>query len=417
VSAGDGVTALLLGVLALAGAFFVVRPELWSRVWFAEIDPRPLALMRIAFGAVVLWTFLGLAGNARLFWSDEGMWLPDMARAEFGGSLRHLWDPEHGFEHWWSPLLLPYGKLTILHYGSPPWLVLTLYAALLASLALMILGAWTRWTTLAAWVLLLQLTRYQTMYYSGADRVIQDFLFLGLLSRWGDAYSVDGWRRGGAPRPIPAWPVRLMMLQLVLIYCATGLAKTGPAWAEGEALYYALNLDHFYRVPAPGLVGRLQEIGVLPALTHAVRWWEMLFPLALLGVALRGYEADRDAGRWLEAPTVRRRLSWLIAAVAGALGVIALGMVTAPERPLSRAVPAAAVILVAIGAYPLVRRAWPAGCRVLLDRVLGLRLWLGFGVLLHLGINLGVNVGTFAEVMVALYAAWLPGLDKAGRNP
>jgi hypothetical protein len=425
-STTDTVTALLFGIVALAGLFFIVRPELWRRLWFAEIDPRPIALMRIAFGAVILWTFVGLAWNARVFWSDEGMWLPDMARAEFGGTLRHLWDPEHGFEHWWSPLLLPYGKLTILHYWSPPLLVVALYAAMMVSLVLMILGVWTRWTTILAWVLVLQIYRYQPMYYSGADRVIQDFLFLGMLSRWGEAYSIDSWRCGTS-RLIPAWPTRLIMLQLTLIYFSTGLAKTGAAWADGEALYYSLNLDHFYRVPATGLVTRLQEAGLLPALTYLVRWWEMLFPLALLGAGLRGYEADRQAACWPVASRSRRRLSCLIAGAAWILVAATVGILTARygtpggirlgstlhQQQLVAAMLVTLVPLVAIPAYWYLRRWRPSGFRVLLDWILGKRLWLTFGVLLHLGINLGVNVGTFAEVMVALYFAWLSGPEVA----
>ncbi|MGH7392199.1 MAG: hypothetical protein ACREM3_22470 [Candidatus Rokuibacteriota bacterium] len=428
----DLVTRLVLGAIVLAVVFFLVRPELWRRLWWARVDPRPVALMRIAFGLVVLWTFVGLARDARVFLTDEGMWLPDMARAQFGGAFQHLWDPEHGFAHWWSPLLLPFGKFTILHYWSAPSLVLALYALMLGCLALMVLGVWTRWTTILSWVLVLQIYRYQPLYHSGADFVIQNFLFLGMLSRWGEAYSIDSWRRRsaavphGAPaahRSIAAWPVRLMMLQLTLIYCATGLTKSGQVWADGEALYYVLNLDHFYRVPAQGLVTLLQYVGLLPLLTWVVRWWEVLFPAALAGAVLRGYEADRQAGCWPVAPIWRRRLSWLIGAglwlllcvTAGVLtghygtsGGIPLGSSRRQEQLVVAALLAIGPV-VAIPAYRFVRRSRPLVLEFLLCWVLGKRFWLGFGVLLHLGINLGVNVGTFAEVMISVYFAWLSG--------
>ena len=406
-SAESLVGSLLGGAFLLAAVFFFVRPELWARLWWTRVDPRPAGLLRIGFGLVVLWTFVGFAWDARAFWTDEGMWLPDMAREEFGGLLGHLWDPRHGFEHWWSPLLLPYGKLTILHYWSPPWLVFTLYALALISLALMTAGLWTRVTTVLAWVFVLQLYRYQPMYFSGGDRVIQDFLFLGMLSHWGAAYSLDARRARERPgeREIPAWPLRLMMLQLAVIYCATGLFKSGPAWAHGEALYYALNLDHFYRVPATGLVTRMQQAGVLPALTHLVRWWEVLFPLALVGAALRAYEAERRAGCWPSSTRVRRWASWLVGGLAwlsaaGAIGILA-------GRPaaawlVALALPAAILI------YGLVRRSRPL-LELVLHWLLGKRTWLAFGVLLHAGIDLGVNVGTFANVMIPLYFVWLSG--------
>jgi hypothetical protein len=391
--ATDLVTDLLLAAIVLAAAFFLVRPELWRRLWLARVDPRPAALTRIAFGLVVLWTFVGLAPDARVLLTDEGMWLPGAARAEFGGTVG------------W----------TILHHWSAPWLVLALYALMLLALALMTLGFWTRWTTLLAWILVLQIYRYQPMYYSGSDFVIQNFLFLGVLSRWGEACSIDAWRRGPAtPRPIPAWPLRLMMLQLALIYCATGLLKRGEAWANGEALYYALNLDHFYRVPAQALVAGLQEAGVLPLLTHAVRWWEVLFPLALLGAALRGYEADRQAGRWPAAPPGRRRLSWLVAAGLWLLVSVAAGLVGfhhgVGQPPLVVAVLVGLAPVVLVPSYRLVRGR-PGLHRALLHWILGKRVWLTFGVLLHLGINVFINVGTFAEVMLSVYFVWLTAVD------
>jgi hypothetical protein len=399
--ATDVVTLLALASLVLAAAFFVLRPELWRRLWLVRVDPRPVALTRIAFGLVVLWGFVALAGDARVLFSDEGMWLPEQARARFGGGLR----------------------LTLLHLWSPPSLVFALYALMLVALALMTLGLWTRWTTLAAWGLVLQIQRYQFMHYSGADLVIANFLFLGLLSGWGEAYSLDRWRRRRAGtdtdhRLIPAWPMRLMMLQLVLIYCATGLLKRGELWANGEALYYALNLDHFYRIPAHAMVAWLQATGVLPVLTHLVRWWEVLFPLALVGVGLRGYEADRRAGRWRVPPAWRRRLSWLVAGGVWLLLAVAAGLVAvyhgppgstpvgSPRRQLAVTALIVVIPIVVVPVYRLIRRR-PGLHAALLQWVLGKRVWLVAGLLLHLGIDLFINVGTFAELMLAVYVVWL----------
>jgi len=414
------VTVLFFSGIVLAVVFFLVRPELWHRLWCARVDPRPLGLTRIVFGLVTLWNFAALASNVREFLTDEGMWLPDMARARFGGALRHLWDPEHGFEHWWSPALLPYGQFTTLHYGNPPWLVFALYALMLAALGLMVLGVWTRWTTIGSWVLMLQVYRFQPMYLSGGDWVIQNFLFLGMLSDWGEAYSIDGWRRRRAviptgapatpPRPIAAWPIRLMMLQLAIIYCATGLLKQGEVWATGEALYYVLNLDHFYRVPAQALVAQLQHVGLLPLLTHVVRWWEILFPLALIGAAVRGYEADRAAGDWQTPAAWRRRLSWILSGVILVLVAVTAGLLSGQ---LEAAVLVALMALGVIGAYRFARQRLPRLHRLILHWLLGKRLWFLVGVLLHVGIDLGVNVGSFPEIMLALFLPWLSGAELA----
>jgi hypothetical protein len=39
----------------------------------------------------------------------------------------------------------------------------------------------------------------------------------------------------------------LMVLNLGVVYCYTGTVKNGAVWAKGDALYYALNMDHFHR--------------------------------------------------------------------------------------------------------------------------------------------------------------------------
>src|SRR5688572_18292398 len=80
-------TNLLLAAVAMLAIFFIVRPELWRRMWFDRIDPRPAAIMRIAFGLVVLWTFVDLIRDARFLFTDEGMWLTKMARKNYGGKL------------------------------------------------------------------------------------------------------------------------------------------------------------------------------------------------------------------------------------------------------------------------------------------------------------------------------------------
>jgi len=418
----------LLVALALVVLFFLVRHEIWARVFLTRVDPRPAGLLRIAFGLVVLWTWLGLGPHLRLLFTDEGLWLTEQARQRFGGPLGYSWDPEHGFEHWWKIIEALLGNFSVLHLRSDPPFVTALYAAALLSLTLMVLGVWTRLSTVASWLLLRQLYGYGTIFYNGGDFVVQVFLFLGMFCRWGEAYSIDSRRRRRrpvaerhtsalpAPRPIPGWPLRLMMLQLAIIYCATGLLKSGPTWREGTALYYALNLDHFYRVPAQGLVTWLQLLGVLPLLTWLTRAWEVFFPLAVLGVVVRGYEADRRLGRWISPPRWRRALSWVAAATAWCLTAYAVGLAWSGRPGATRWVVTGGIAVTPVLAgllAALARRRWPRAFQAVLRRLLGKGLWLGFGVALHLGINAGVNVGTFAEVMLAVYLAWLTASELA----
>ena len=433
-------TGVLWTLLALALLFFAVRPELWRRLWFQRVDPRPAGLLRIVFGITVLWTIVDLLPLARFLFTDEGLWLPKMARRNYGGDFRLIYDPEHGFEHWYDLLLAFWYRFSLFHIRADPPFVYAVYTATIISLTLMIVGIKTRVTTVISWLLVNSIYVYSPIFYSGGDTVVRVFLFLGVLTRWGEAYSLDAWWRrkravlAGAPkipplRPIPAWPLRLMMLQLAIIYCATGALKSGHTWMDGTALFFALNLDHFYRHPAQiYLVTFMQAIWVMPLATWITRIWEMTFPLALLGAAVNGYERDRGAGLWPVVPLWRRALSWLCVAamLAAAAWLAALTALyyydpaVGPWRiskPQAAAVFAAIVVVVpalAVGGYLLLRRKRPTWHRVARRWLLGKRMWLGLGLVMHLGIDVLMNVGTFVQVMIAVYIAWISGpeLDK-----
>jgi hypothetical protein len=384
--------------LALAAALFALRPEIWARVFFARVDPRPAGLLRVAFGLVVLWVLLCFAPHVRLFFTDEGLVLPARGLDPGGGTLHAV-----------------LGAASLLQLRSDPPLVFALYGLALVSAVLMTLGVWTTVSTGVTWALAEQLYRYDAMFANGGDLVLRAFLFLALFCRWGEAYSIDTLRRrrrallSGASvipplRAIPVWPLRLMMIQLALIYALNGWHKVGPGWQDGTALYYALNLDHFYRVPAQGVVTWLHHVGALPLLTWLTRAWELGFPLARLGVALRGYEADRRAGAWPAAAVPRRIASWLVLGAAGLAAFVLVG------RPLAGGI-ALGAALVFVLLYRAARARAPRLFRFVLEWVLGKRLWLGFGVALHLAIDLGMNIGAFPQVMMATYLAWLTGPD------
>jgi hypothetical protein len=297
---------------------------------------------------------------------------------------------------------------------------------MLVCLISMTMGHRTRISTICAFVLCEMLYRYSPVFYTGGDTVIRVFLFLGIFLRWGDAYSIDAWRRrllgqqSSEDRGIPAWPLRLMMLQLACIYCATGLLKSGPTWSEGTALYYALNLDHFYRWPMTHTVTLLQYSGVLPLMTWLVHWWEVFFPVVLVGLAINAFESDRAQGLWPETPAWRRWAGYLAFGVAWLAFSIVAGMLAHHYLPADSWLPEArrfAVVTAAMVALPLacvagyrqLRRSAPKAHAFIRHWLLGKRTWLAFGFAMHLGIALSMNVGTFAQVMMALYFGWLSG--------
>ncbi len=491
----DVATQSLWLASALIVLFFVLRPELWRRIWFARLDPRPAALARIALGITVMWTFADLLVlQGEWLFTDQGLLLTDQARKNYGGKLRTLWDPEQGFETWKDVAMMMTDRWTILHVRSDPPFVWSMFALLFASTFAMIIGWRTRITTVITWFMVLQIYGYTPMYYAGGDTVLRVMMFIGMFTDWGKAYSVDAWRvrrkailkKGAKQVPalqrIPAWPQRLFMIQLACIYSATGLLKSGETWADGSALYYSLNLDHFYRVPMHLVVAWAHELYITRVMAWVVHWWEILFPLAILGEALRGWDHDVKAGTWTgpvprwtlyalvvgtsalavwSAPAwaktaplfvlalilvVDRRwlkpadesgrglvalvikvLSWacIVGVLAVASFIAGLGVfyyyTPAKTAPAWLADKELVELLANIGvlAIPLTlilviaaARTWlPRFYVVLRDWALGKRFWLLVGFGMHAGIEISMNVGTFVQVMIAVYPIWLSGKD------
>ncbi len=427
---GSWALVAAIGLLALA---WIVRWDLFAHLAFERVDPRPAAVYRIVFGLVVLWAVLDLLPWAKLLFTDEGIFLTGAARRAYGGRLDVLWDPVEGFASPWSAVEALATRGSVLHLRSDPPFVYALFGVTIAALVAMIAGFHTRVATLLAWWLVEQIYRYSPIFYNGGDLVVRIFLFLGVFTDWGRAYSLDTWRArrreilAGTGRilplePIPAWPLRLAMLQLTIIYTATGWLKMGTTWWNGTALYYALSLDHFARFPMTGVAAVGQRIGVLPVLTHLVHAWEMLFPAAMVGAAMRWVLRHRRAGTWRAAPWRRwlgRALFGGAAGVAGWVGGRAAAAYLPPGAlGLGLGLEAKRVLLGAGGllfgaglfaalTFLCVRR--PAKAAWIARGPLGLGVFLGFGALMHAEIDLTMNVGIFPQVMVATYPAWWSG--------
>ena len=84
--------------------------------------------------------------------------------------------------------------------------------------------------------------------------------------------------------------------------------KNGAVWAKGDALYYALNMDHFYRF-YPQEISSVLGLNLFRLATWITHWWEALFPLMIVGMITRWGIRERLAPLhgwrlWAEAPAV-----------------------------------------------------------------------------------------------------------------
>ena len=212
----------------------------WDRFWFAPQSTATLGVVRIAFAAVLLAWAVALGPDLLSFLGSDGIVprTPDYATAGQRGI--------------WSVL------------GSAPTdaVLIAFYAVFVAAVACLLVGFHTRLAALLVFCGLVSLTRRNPFVLNSGDLLLRVTAFYLLLAPAGTALSVDRWRKARREHagfwqfpPRAMWPVRLMQVQLSVVYLSTLWAKTGgTTWADGSAVSYALRIGFLARLPVPDVL-------------------------------------------------------------------------------------------------------------------------------------------------------------------
>jgi hypothetical protein len=458
---------LLLACAICVTAIFALQADKWRRWWLTMEDPRGIAVFRIVFAFFVICNINGMWEFFEFLYTDEGIFTADVARHVFarqqfagfgdGFSPNEPW----GFFDFAAFLEFLKGpKYSLLYFWDSPRFFWGHLIAFEVCAVLFMIGFRTRIMGIATWFLMNGILVRNHLGWEGTEVVYRCFLAYLVLARSGHAYSVDNWLRcrklrkrarlserdgpgGGAGAPpsdahpeglepvyrlIPSWPRKLVMLQLATIYLTTGVLKNGAVWMSGDSLYYALNLDHFYRLP-PQYLASLAGTTVFRAMTWAVKIGQMAFPLVIVGLVARWTMAQNFAPltgfrKW----GVRLAFAGLIAGTAAIIHVAWPVHFTPPMR---------SELFVALwiglwgGLWVLWRRLarapfvvrrilWKRLERpVLIDRswvcrwILGRRIWLVWHLAFHAHIFTLMNVGQFQTGMCSATFAFLRGREIA----
>ncbi|GAS96160.1 uncharacterized protein RMCC_3126 [Mycolicibacterium canariasense] len=125
----------------------------------------------------------------------------------------------------------PPGPLRLFAGFPSPGVLIGLEVLRSLTLILLGLGLWTRYVSLAAAVMLF--VTYGFMYCLGkVDHTILLLLAPLVLAfaDWGNRYSLDAYRRGGAPVPQRQWPLRLLALLIGWGFFTAALTKLLTGW-------------------------------------------------------------------------------------------------------------------------------------------------------------------------------------------
>ena len=267
----------------------------WDAFFFTPADPTALGLIRVATGLLAMWSLLVFGLDLRDYLGSDGWAEPSAIQM---GQRAPAWS-------FW--FLVPDGGLRLAWIGC------------LTVLAMYVVGLFSRWTAVLAWVIVVSTVRRVPIALFGFDQVISPLmLYLAVTGASGQAVSLDRflrrWRQSrsaAAARPscrpavgagaspgrrvspdepgIPAPTIsanlslRLIQLHLVVIYAMAALGKLqGPSWWDGTATWKTMTAGEF-------VVGDFTPMADWPLainlLTHASLALELLYPI-LIWVAI-----------------------------------------------------------------------------------------------------------------------------------
>lgn len=223
--------------------------------WLGTVDPRPLALFRIAFALVILADLVDRLADFRVFYTDAGLF----PRAVMAQVM-----PGVGFG----------GAASLV--GSP--LAATIMFSVGGGAALLLLiGRGGRIVPVVLQLYILTVNGRAIEVSDGSDSVMEAMGFWLIFADSDAAFSL---RPGARPAAIPALPVRLLELQLTLVYFIAGLRKLNPGWLSGVALFHVLQSNDFAR---PLGMALLDHPSLCRLLNYATLVVELGFaPLSLL---------------------------------------------------------------------------------------------------------------------------------------
>jgi predicted DCC family thiol-disulfide oxidoreductase YuxK len=247
----------------------VTFPPFLQRLLFAPIAATGFGMMRAAWGAVAFITFLAQWSDVAFFYSADGVLPPAIA----ADALRDAY------------------RFSLLTWVTDPSAVFALYLILLAALLCATVGFRPRLSTIIATVLLFSFHERNVFVLGGGDTVLRAMGFLLCVSPELRAFSIAripaAWRyfdtRLALPPPLmmSAWPQRLLLWQLIVLYGTSLWHKLlGTMWLNGTAVASALHHPMFARFSKPWMdeFAPLSSTICISVLLFHAGWLLLLIP-------------------------------------------------------------------------------------------------------------------------------------------
>jgi hypothetical protein len=202
--------------------------QAWQSFWFQPQPMYTLGVVRMAFGALaILW----------------GLWLLPMRDGLLDANGVTPTQPSTA--HTWGLFAV---------WNTNGAMLIGIVVLVLAAFALLV-GWHSRLAAILVFILIMSFERRIPLAFNSGDALVRIEALLIAISPCGAALSLDQRRTTGSfwsAQTRPNWPIRLLQVQLSIIYIAAAQVKlSGEPWLHGTAVSYVLRLEDMQRVIAP----------------------------------------------------------------------------------------------------------------------------------------------------------------------
>ena len=251
----------------------------WNNFWFTRLDARPLAMFRIAIGSLFMVWFLFIMPNWHRFFAADG--IISLVSEDFPNNRVN-------------------GPLSLFHWTDGLIPVEFFWPVAFAFCAMFTCGFYTRLSTLGLLVMINAMVHRNPYIVHGEELVIRMCLLYCLCMDLGTVWSVDAWCRAKLGKKevttILAWPVRMMQINICLIYLISLPYKfyDDAGWVTGDAFHWTVASEmwgiggmSWITLWCGGLVRKLITFGTvfIEAVFPMVVWFKPFRRYVLCGIA------------------------------------------------------------------------------------------------------------------------------------
>ena len=281
----DGVncaTICIVGcVLPILVVLWLGGTLIWIREHYCVMEPRTAGIYRIVVGFLCTADMLRHWGEARRFYSNEGVLT----------NHYHLFRPSSGY------------NFSVFHAFSSLGEVHLIFAFFVLCHVLFMIGWHTKVFSILSFIAVTSLDNRLVMVENGGYVAVNLVVAYAMFLPTGKRFSVDAWVRSWRERkegnvaelneryrpdwaykPYTSLAVLLVVLNLAVVYFFNVVNKSGNLWRTGQTVHYVLHLNRM----VTGLAVFFRDVLPYPA-TRVITWGTLCLEALLVGWIMSPY--------------------------------------------------------------------------------------------------------------------------------